>query len=244
VSPKTATRLSASRAESAICAPMTPVFLRAVTLRGVLAGSHTPRASCRAGDHAASAWYRVNRPRLRLRRPGSARGNDGSRHEQAQPKKRSQLSWLRTEDMAHLPELGAALSQRRPPDRAQAQGQAADRHARASRPSDIERRPAQTAPWQETAPASPTGLSPGSEPSTTTEPRDISKPSAKTGHAASSRPLPDAGEILWMLRNCPSICPSEQRGPRFYARNKPLNWSPLRNRTVDLLLTMNNRAVL
>jgi hypothetical protein len=141
--------------------------------------------------------------------------------------------------MAHLPEPGAALSQRRPPDRAQAQGQAADRHARAASPSDIERRSAQTATWQEPAPGSPTGLSPGSEPSTTTEPRDINKPPAKTGPAASSRPLPDEGRISGCCKTAPRFAPPRPRGHRFYERNKPLTCgAPLRNRTVDLLLTI------
>ena len=41
------------------------------------------------------------------------------------------------------------------------------------------------------------------------------------------RALPDVGESHRILRNCPPICPSEQRSPRFRVRNKPLTWSPL-----------------
>ena len=70
-------------------------------------------------------------------------------------------------------------------------------------------------------------------------------------HTAASHDLPHRtakrrgghGAIRWRERvsGChetgPRFAP-EQRGPRFRVRNKPLNWSPLRNRTVDLLLTM------
>jgi hypothetical protein len=147
------------------------------------------------------------------------RGNADSRHQQAQPKQRSQLSWLRTEDTARLPELLAALSQRRPPDRAQAQ--AADRCARAASPSDIERRSAQTATWQEAAPASPTGLSPGSEPSTTTEPRDINKPPTKTGPAASSRPLPDEERISGCCKTAPRFAPNAKRSSVLHTKQAP-----------------------
>jgi hypothetical protein len=74
-----------SLSPTAAMVSMTRVFSRAVTFR-----EHHGRA----GDHAASTWYRVSRRAC-------------ADQAQAQPKQQpGHLSRRRTEDMAHLPDLG------------------------------------------------------------------------------------------------------------------------------------------
>jgi hypothetical protein len=78
--------------------------------------------------------------------------------------------------------------------------------------------------WPEPAPGISLSLSPGSGPAAKQETR--APIAAIRDLRANFRPLPDGRESP-DSGNCPSICPPEQRGPRFRVRSKPLTWSPL-----------------
>jgi hypothetical protein len=117
------------------------------------------------------------------------------------------------------------------------------------------------APAPAPAPSQPSAATGATQPHTQTSPRaDVISRAITAHHTTGARPgrsepgqqryaaHPPSPErfrcgTLRLPGNCPPICPPQQRGPRFCMRIKPLDLgAPLRNRTVDLLLTMESRV--